>query len=72
MSRVSPNPECLPDTMVQTRAKSARIQSLRPLSHGSTINPPTPLNKPLEVGLPTSIGFTGVRRRKTSVKSSKC
>ena len=61
MSRVSPNPECLPDqTMsnLQTRAKSARIQSLRPLSHDSTINPPTPLNKPLEVGLPTSTGFS--------------
>ena len=57
MSRVSPNPECLPDTMIQTRAKSARIQSLRPLSHESTINPPTLLKKTLEVGLPTSIGF---------------
>ena len=57
MSRVSPNPECLPDTRIQTRAKSARIQSQRPLSHESTIDPPTLLNKPLEVGMPTSSGF---------------
>ena len=57
MPQVSPNPECLPDTMIQTRAKSARIQSLRPLGHESTINPPTLLNKPLEVGVPTSSGF---------------
>ena len=51
MSRVSPNSECLPDTMIQTRAKSARIQSQRPFSHESTIEPPTFLNKPLELGL---------------------
>ena len=57
MSRVSPNPECLPDTMIQTRAKKARIQSQRPLSHESTIEPPTLLNKPLGVGVPTSSGF---------------
>ena len=57
MSRVSLNPECLPDTMIQTRAKSARIQSQRPLSHESTIKPPTLLNKPLEVGVQTSSGF---------------
>ena len=58
MSRVSPNPECLPDTRIQTRAKSARIQSQRPLSHESTIKPLTLLNKPLEVGVLTSSGFT--------------
>ena len=66
MTRDSPNPECLPDTMIQTRAKSARIQSLRTLSHESTINPPTPLNKPLEVGLPTSTGFIGVLENKNT------
>ena len=62
MTRDSPNPECLPDTMIQTRAKSALIQSLRTLGHESTINPPTPLNKPLEVGLPTSTGFTMLKK----------
>ena len=66
MSRVSPNPECLPDTRIQTRAKSARIQSQRPLSHESTIDPPTLLNKPLEVGMPTSSGFIGVLENKNN------
>ena len=55
---VSPNPECLPDTMVQTRAKRARIQSQRPLSPESTLIPPSPLNKPLEASsVPTTSGF---------------
>ena len=53
MSGVStPNPECLPDTVIPL-GKSARIQSKRSLSH----NPPSFLNKPLEVGLPTASGF---------------
>ena len=66
MSRVSPSPECLPDTRIQTRAKSARIQSQRSLSHESTIDPPTLLNKPLEVGMPTSSGFIGVLENKNN------
>ena len=37
---VSPNPECLPGTMFQTWAKSARIQSQRLLSHESFLIPP--------------------------------
>ena len=46
MSRtISPNPECLPDTMVQTLAKSARIQSQRSLSQESTLKPPSFLNQ---------------------------
>ena len=32
MSKNSSKSECLPDTMAQTRAKRARIQSQRPLS----------------------------------------
>ena len=55
----TPNPECLPDTVIPLR-KSARIQSKRSLSHESTHNPPSLLNKPLEVGLPTTSGFIGV------------
>ena len=57
MSRVSPNQGCLPDTMIQTRAKSAHIQSQRPLSHESTFKPPSLLIKPLEVGVLTTSGF---------------
>ena len=58
MSRiVSPNPKYFPDTIVQTRAKSARIQSQKPLSHESTLKPPFLLNKPLEVGVLTTSGF---------------
>ena len=41
MSQKSPQPKCLPDTIVQTRAKRARIQSQRPLSPESALNPPT-------------------------------
>ena len=52
----TPNPECLPDTVIPLR-KSARIQSKRSLSHESTHNPSSLLNKPLEVGLPTASGF---------------
>ena len=45
MSRVvGPNPECLPDTVIQTRAKSAGIQSQRSLSQESTLKPPPLLN----------------------------
>ena len=58
MSRDSPQPECLLDTMVQTRAKRARIQSQKPLSPESTLFPPSPLNKPLEASVPTTSGFT--------------
>ena len=57
MSRNSPQPECLSDTMVQTRAKRARIQSQRPLSPESALNPPSPLKEPLEVSVPTTSGF---------------
>ena len=57
MSRNSSQPECLPDTMVQTRAKRARIQSQRPLSPESALNPPSPLKEPLEVSVPTTSGF---------------
>ena len=57
MSRNSPQPECLPDTMVQTRSKRARIQSQRPLSPESALNPPSPLKEPLEVIMPTTYGF---------------
>ena len=52
----SPNPEFLPDTVIPLR-KSARIQSKRSLSHESNHNPPSLLNQPLEVGLPTTSGF---------------
>ena len=65
-SKSIPNPECLPDTRIQTRAKSARMLSQRPLSHESNINPPSPLNKPLEVGMPTSSGFIGVLENKNN------
>ena len=41
----SPNPECLLDAMVQIRAKSARVQSLRFLSQDSTVKLPLLLNK---------------------------
>ena len=58
MSRNSPQPECLSDTMVQTRAKRARIQSQRPLSPESVLNPPSPLKEPLEVIVPPTSGFT--------------
>ena len=51
------NPECLPDTMVQTRAKQACIQIQRPLSPESTLNPPSLLNKPLEDGMLTTSGL---------------
>ena len=54
MSQNSPQPECLPDTMVQTRAKRARIQSQRP---ESALNSPSPLKEPLEVSVPTTSGF---------------
>ena len=60
MSRNSPQPECLSDTMVQTRAKRARIQSQRPLSLESTLNPPPLLKEPLEASVPTTSGFNGV------------
>ena len=40
MYQNGPQPECLPDTMVQTRAKRARIQSQRPRSPESALNPP--------------------------------
>ena len=43
--------------MVQTRAKRARIQSQRPLSPESTLNPPSLLNKPLEDGMLTTSGL---------------
>ena len=45
MSRNSPKPECLADTMVHKRA---RIQSQRPLSPKSALNPPFFLKEPLE------------------------
>ena len=54
---VSPNPECLSDTMVQTRAKKARIQSQRSLSYELTLKSPSHLNKLLEFGVPTTSGF---------------
>ena len=54
MSRNSPQPECLPDTMVHKRA---RIQSQRPLSPKSALNPPFFLKEPLEVSVPTASGF---------------
>ena len=57
MSRNSSQPECLPDTMVQTRAKRARIQSQRPLSPESALNFPSPLKEPLEVSVTTTSGF---------------
>ena len=57
MSQNSPQPECLQDTMVQTRAKRARIQSQKPLSPESTLIPPSSLNKPLETSVPTISGF---------------
>ena len=58
MSQVdSPNPECLPDFMVQTRVKRVHICSQKPLSHESTLNPPSLLNKPFEVSVPTTSGF---------------
>ena len=57
MSRDSPQPECLSDTMDQTRAKRARIQSQKPLSPESALNPPSPLKEPLEVSVPTTSGF---------------
>ena len=60
MSRNSSQPECLPDTMVQTRAKRARIQNQLPLSPESALNPPFPLKEPLEVSVPTTSGFNGV------------
>ena len=57
MFRNSPQPECLSDTMVQIRAKRARIQSQNPLSPESALNPPSPLKEPLEVSVPTTSGF---------------
>ena len=60
MSRNSPQPECLSDTMVQTRAKRARIQSQRPLSPESFLNPYSPLKEPLEVSVPPTSGFTKI------------
>ena len=60
MSRNSPQPECLSDTMVQTRAKRARIQSQRPISPESTLNPPPLLKEALEASVPTTSGFNGV------------
>ena len=57
MFRNSPQPECLSDTMVQTRAKRACIQSHRPLSPKSTLNPPSPSKEPLEASVPTTSGF---------------
>ena len=51
--------KCLSDTMVQTRAKRARIQSQRPLSPESTLNPPPLLKEPLEASVPTTSGFIG-------------
>ena len=57
MSKNSSKSECLPDTMVQTRAKRARIQSQRPLSPESALNSPSPLKEPVEVSVPTTSGF---------------
>ena len=57
MSRNSPQPECLSDTMVQTWAKRARIQSQRPLSPESALNTPYPLKEPKESSVPTTSGF---------------
>ena len=57
MSQKSPQPKCLPDTIVQTRAKRARIQSQRPLSPKYALNPPSPLKELLEVSVPTTSGF---------------
>lgn len=37
---VSPNPECLLDTVIQNRANSARIHRQRSLGHESTLNSP--------------------------------
>ena len=57
MSQNSPQPECLPDTMVRTRAKRARIQSQRLHSPEYASNSPSPLKKPLEVSVPTTSSF---------------
>ena len=58
MSQNSPQPECLPDTMVQTRAKRARIQSQRLLSPESALNTSFPLKEPLEVSVQTTSGIS--------------
>ena len=52
----SPNPECLSGKLIQLR-NSARIQSKNSHSHYSTHNPPSLVNQPLEVSLPTISGF---------------
>ena len=54
--------------MVQTRAKSARIQSQRSLSHELNLKSPSLLNKPLEVGVPTTSGFKDDEKTKKKLE----